>query len=73
MIVMICKFAPDEITPVTVWKRFNDESNKYEHNHYDTGHIDQDKPTPVSPEQRKAWKKALWEKRFSVMVNNEIV
>lgn len=56
-------------TPVTIWKRFNDETRCFEHNHIEDGHIPhkQETPTAVTSEQARNWKGALWIRRFGYL------
>lgn len=50
---------------VTVWERWSDTKNLFEHNHVEDGHSDKNTPTPYTNNQIRLWDKATWCKRFA--------
>jgi hypothetical protein len=62
--------------PITIWKRFDDKTRRFEFNHIEDGHISPliREPKPIGTYQRKAWKNALWV-HFPARLNdqNEVV
>lgn len=56
----------------TVWERMG-EDGRPAHNHTEDGWSEEDEPTSVSEVQRRAWKGAIWRKRFAVRRDHEVV
>ncbi len=45
--------------PVTVWKKFNVKSQKWDHNHIEDGHVSGNKPIGNTT-QTKNWDEGTW-------------
>ena len=46
---------------ITIWERFNLNSEKWDHNHISEGFSEDDsEPAPKSETQRRSWKGAQW-------------
>lgn len=58
--------------PVTVWSRV-DKSGEAQFNHLEEGHSDTDTPTAKTEDQKKAWGKGEWEKKFGYLDDNCVV
>lgn len=57
---------------VTLWERFDDEQQVWQHNHIVDGDDPGDLPTPLNPafvEQVKSWSKGTWRKRLCHLVD----
>jgi len=54
----------NRLPPLTVWKRFNGESQKWDHNHIESGHVGTMSDQYLKPlgdsEQNKNWSKGTW-------------
>ncbi len=51
--------------PWTIWERYNDDTERYYHNHTESGWVDGDKPAAKDPRfinQAKDWAKSDWRK-----------
>ena len=61
--------------PITVWKRFDDYSRSFEHNHIEDGHVvrPQDKPISAYPAVTKDWAGGLWVKKHGWLDQNNVV
>ena len=47
--------------PVTVWEKFDLETNAWKHNHIQDEHVNTDK-SKGTEKQEKAWEKSVWKK-----------
>ena len=58
---------------ITVWYRFNFKNKKWEHNHIETGHINNEYPIG-DKNQTKIWKNCKWkyEHRY-LSINSEVI
>lgn len=58
--------------PITLWYRDVQidpaKPPRFEFNHYEHGHVEALAPTPVSEEQRRAWRNAQWQYRHAYLV-----
>lgn len=65
--------------PITVWKRVNNETKQYEHNHIEDGHCESSFPNPNNDIDGKPftaqsnWKNGKWEKTFAYLADNKVV
>jgi hypothetical protein len=64
---------------ITIWKRFNNETSHYEHNHIEDGQNTNPFPTPCKdiggkpfPAQTN-WKNGKWQKVYATLVDNKVV
>lgn len=48
------------LKPITVWKKFNVKTQKWDHNHIEDGHVFGNKPIGKFPEQTKKWRNNIW-------------
>lgn len=55
-------------TRATVWKRRNEETRKFEHNHVEDGWATGEKPVGKFDHQTKNWSKGLWMKEHVMLV-----
>lgn len=62
----------NKIKEITIWERYNVKKKQWEHNHISDGFAKEDKPIPVSDNQKKAWKKAEWRKQMALLINNVV-
>ena len=60
------------IHPVTVWKKFNDTTLQWEHNHITDGWALFDAPIPMFDTQ-KSWLNSLWRREYQYLVDGKIV
>ena len=58
---------------ITIWKRFNEKKQKYEHNHIEDGYLTEDTPIARSDEQVKAWDNSYWRKKFRYLKDGKVV
>lgn len=57
---------------ITVWERFNQESQQWEHNHIEDGHIEGEKPVGTES-QTKGWSKGTWTREHKHLDNNKVI
>ncbi len=64
------------MNPVTVWKRFNVDSQKWDHNHIEDGHIgtmDNQYLKPIGDDdQTRSWAKGTWIHLHEYLVNGRV-
>lgn len=63
-------------SPITVWKRFDDVTRSFEHNHIEDGHVPAELHTPTGkfPDQHRNWQGGLWVRFHSYLnENNQVV
>ena len=60
-----------ESQQVTVWKKYNPKTKRFEHNHIEGGHAEGDKPASKHPEQ-SYWHMYDWQKIHTVMVDGVV-
>lgn len=62
------------MTPITIWKRFNDRRRAFELNHIEDGHapIEQREPKARSEEQARSWKGALWVRFHGYLIDGKV-
>jgi len=53
--------------PITVWQRFNPDTNTWEHNHISDNHTKLDAPIAISDLQKSAWNNATWRYRHTYL------
>ena len=58
--------------PVTVWTRFNENSQQWEHNHIEDGHVNGVKPLGTES-QTNNWAKGIWTQEYKHLDNNKVV
>lgn len=58
--------------PITVWKKFNEKEQQWEHNHIQDGHVIGDKPTGTK-EQTAAWAKGTWVFFHKHLDSNQVI
>ena len=59
---------------ITVWKKLNNTTKIFEHNHIEDGHMNGDKPIGKYPNQTKGWSSETWYKIFAFLdENNKII
>lgn len=58
--------------PITIWKKYDEKKNQFEHNHIESGHNISDEPTPISDKQRRSWAGAKWKKVFAFLNNGKV-
>jgi len=58
--------------PITVWRKFNVETQRWEHNHIENGHVVANKPTGTA-HQTKAWEKSTWMFEHKHLNDQEVV
>ena len=61
--------------PITTWKRFNEDTQKWSHNHIEDGHIEGDQYLkPVGSESQTAnWSKGTWIHEHKHLHDNKVV
>lgn len=57
---------------ITVWKRLNKGSDKFEHNHIEDGFASTDTPIPKNIFQSNAWKDAIWKKCYAELIDGSV-
>ena len=55
--------------PITIWRRFNSETELMEHNHIEDGHVPLDLKIPLGKfsNQTKSWLSGKWEKELTYL------
>ena len=57
---------------ITVWKKFNEKGQRWEHNHIEDGHIIAARPTGTE-EQTNAWSKGTWMFFHKYLDDNQVI
>ena len=57
-----------EKEPITTWYK-----QKFEYNHYESGHSEAEKPKAHYPEQEKSWGNEVWKRKHAYLVNGKVV
>lgn len=57
---------------ITIWEKFNEKKQIWEHNHIEDGHIIANKPTGTK-EQNIAWMKGTWRYFHKHLDSNHVV
>jgi len=57
---------------ITVWLRWNENTKRFQHNHYEYGWAESNKPTVIYPTQQ-VWKKYVWDKKFCTINENKVI
>lgn len=52
---------------VTKWERLNPQTNLFEHNHLEDGHVAGNAPTPITKEHIKLFAESKWRKQFGYL------
>lgn len=61
--------------PITIWKRFNDVTRRFEHNHVEDGYAPSEQRVPAGKfeHQTRDWANGLWVKFYAHIENGRIV
>jgi hypothetical protein len=58
--------------PITVWERLNIDSDEWQFNHIENGHLTQSKPVG-DERQTKNWDRGVWRYKHMYLVDGVVV